>query len=205
MAEHQLDALVVEQRSVLDRPDAGPDGLLDALGAVGVGGHEGTALGRLLDRDADEGLRHLDVVDVRAAGQDRAGDDDLDEVGAAVEDASHGGPNLGLVAHDPDARVGRPRGAHRQAGQLAAAFRCRDVGAGALHARTGHPAGVDGVAQGAVEEGPEGAHVADRREAGLEGGRGVPDADEHLLRLAQGDRRARPSPRCRRSGARGSR
>ena len=189
LAEHQLDALVVEQRAVLDRADPRPDGLLDALGAVRVGGHERTARGSLLDRRPDERFGQLDVVDVGAAGQDRARGDDLDEVGAAIEDASHGGTHLRLVAHDADPRVRRAGGADRQARELAAALGCRDVRARRLHPWTDDPAGVDSVAQGAVEEGPKGADVADGGEACPEGCGRVAGTDEHLLRLAHGDRR----------------
>ena len=52
---HQLDALVVEEDPVLDRPDAGPDGVLDALGALGVGHDGDVGGGRLLDDHGELG------------------------------------------------------------------------------------------------------------------------------------------------------
>jgi hypothetical protein len=37
LLQHELDALVVDEAAVLDRPYSGPYGLFDPLGRVGVG------------------------------------------------------------------------------------------------------------------------------------------------------------------------
>ena len=53
MLLHQRDGLVVHQRAVLDRADAGPHRALDPFGAVGVRGDEGAVLRGLLHRRPD--------------------------------------------------------------------------------------------------------------------------------------------------------
>ena len=82
-AREQLDALVVDQRPVLDRTGAGSCGDLDALGAVGMGGDEQRVRGRFLDAGPDRRLVELDDVGAGASRQDGAGHDQLDEVRAA--------------------------------------------------------------------------------------------------------------------------
>ena len=84
-SREQRDPLVVDERAVLDRPDAGSDRDLDPLGPVGMGRDEDAVGRRLLDRGADCRLVQLDDVGPRAAGEDGAGDDQLDQVGAASD------------------------------------------------------------------------------------------------------------------------
>ena len=65
--EHR-DPLVVDERAVLDRADAGPDRDLDALGAVGVRGDVRAVRRRLLDGGPDHRLGQLDRARRRCRG-----------------------------------------------------------------------------------------------------------------------------------------
>ena len=182
---------------MLDRAHARPDGDLDPLGAVRVGRDEQAVPCRLLDRGADHRLRQLDDARLRPAGQHRAGDDALDERRAAAgEDPDLLADLVGRLDHaQPELR--RQAELRGVAGDLAAAARARDVGAGALHPRPGRPAAVDGVAQRDVDERPERPDVADRGEPGPERRRG------RCGRRSSPPRRPRRRPPgCRRTPAR---
>ena len=72
MLDEQVDPLVIDERTVLDGPDAGPDGHLDALGAVRVG-RDVYALARgFLDGGLDHRRVQFDEAGLRATGQDGA-------------------------------------------------------------------------------------------------------------------------------------
>ena len=85
LLDHQLDALLVEVEAVLDRVDAGDQGVLDALGALGVGRGLDVGVLRLLDEGPD--LLHAVLAGRRLVllGHDAARGHDLEEVGALAE------------------------------------------------------------------------------------------------------------------------
>ncbi len=184
--DHELDALVVDQGPVLDRADPGAHGPLDALRAVGVRRDERAVLGRGLDRDPELFLRELGGAGVRPARHHRAGRDHLDEVGVEVEDLAHPGAYLVGRARDAEAQVPRDRvvDVRREAGDVAAALRTREVGAGAGHPRALHPARLDPVAQRNVDERSERADVTNGGEPGPQRVAGVAHAVDRLLRPA---------------------
>jgi hypothetical protein len=170
---------------VLDRSDAGPDRDLDPLGPVGVGGDEDAVGSRLLHGRPNRRGVELDDVGPGAAGQDRAGDDELDQVGAAGDELADPLAGLGRRSDDAEPQVWRQHDVAGEAGHLAAAAGRRDVGAGALHPRTGHPAAVDRVAQRDVDERPVRADVPDAREPSVECRPRVADAGHRLLGRAR--------------------
>jgi hypothetical protein len=109
--------------------------------------------------------------------------------GPAVQDRPHPLPDLGRGGGLAEPEVPWQLDVGGQAGDGPAAPRDGHVRAGHGHAGPGHGAVADGVAQGHVDEGPEGADVADGREAGQHGGAGVGDPAERLLGGAAVDRR----------------
>ena len=83
----QLDALVVDQRRVLDRVGAREDRLLDRLRAVRVRGHlQPCGVRDIHDRRDLVGL-HLGLARHAAVGEHGAGGDDLEHIGAAFDRA----------------------------------------------------------------------------------------------------------------------
>ena len=91
---------------MLDRADAGADRALRALGAVGMR-RDGRAVVRgLLDRGAELGLGQLRCAGDAAAGEDGAGRDALDDVGAADEEAADAVAHLVGARDDPEPEVG---------------------------------------------------------------------------------------------------
>ena len=158
--------------------------------AVGVGGHMGAVGGRLLDRG-----RQLGLGDSSGApgpgpeGEHGPGGDHLDEVGPAVQDRPHPLPDLRRGGRLPEAEVAGQLDVGGQAGDGPAAPGDGDVRAGHRHPRADHGAVADRVAQGHVDERPEGADVAHGREPGHHGGPRVADPAERLLGGAAVDRR----------------
>jgi hypothetical protein len=154
-----------------------------------VGGHEGAVGRRLLDRRGQLLGRQLGGAGPGPEGEHGPGGDHLDEVGPAVQDRPHPLPDLGRGGCLPEPEVPRQLDVGGQAGDGPAAPRDGHVRAGHGHARPEHGAVADGVAQGHVDERPEGADVAHGREAGQHGGPGVGDPAERLLGGAAVDRR----------------
>ena len=146
---HQLDRLVVEQRAVLDRADAGPDGPLDPLRAVRVRGDERAGEPALLDRGAQLVLGELRQPRVRARGQHGAGRDHLDEVGAVAEDLPDVRAHLVHARGDAEPQLVRDDrvDVRRQAGEVAAAAGTGHVRSRAQHPGAGDPPGVDRLTQ----------------------------------------------------------
>ena len=105
----QVDRLVVQQRAVLDGAGAGPGGVADALGAVGVGGHMGALGGRLSTRRAQLLLGQLGGARPGPEGEHGPGGDHLDEVGAAVQDRPHPLADLGRGGDLAEAEVAAAR------------------------------------------------------------------------------------------------
>ena len=103
----ERDRLVVEQRAVFDRIDAGAQRVLDALRADRVRGDSQSVPVRLVDRGAQFVGRELRVAGNRAFGQHAAGRDQLDAIGAGPHLLAHA-----LCAH-PTANRRRVRSASR--------------------------------------------------------------------------------------------
>jgi hypothetical protein len=122
-------------------------------------------------------------------GEHGPGGDHLDEVGPAVQDRPHPLADLGRGAGLPEPEVPGQLDVGGQAGDGPAAPGDGHVRPGHRHAGPGHGAVADGVAQGHVDERPEGADVADGGEPGQHGGAGVGDPAERLLGGAAVDRR----------------
>jgi hypothetical protein len=133
---HQGDPFVVEQRPVLDRPHAGAHGLLDPVRAVRVGGHVAAVPGRFLHSGAHLCFAVLRDPRVRPRGEHGAGCDELDEIGAAAEQLPHPLAHLVGRVGDTEAQVAREDDVRSDSGDLSAAARYRDVGAGHSHAGT---------------------------------------------------------------------
>ncbi len=190
MLLRQRDAFVVDQRGMLDRAHARAYRALDALGAMRMRSDEGAALRGFLHRGMDLGFGVFGFPGFGASGQHRAGGDDLDQVGAAIEH------DVDMPAHvihalgDAAAECFRHHGALRQAGDLAAAAGHGDVGAGDEHARSGHVAGVDRIAQRDIGEAAIDAHIAHGGEAGAHGVARVFRADEGVACRVALQRRA---------------
>ena len=106
--EHQIDGLVVDQASVLDRADAGADRPVRTLRAVRVRGDVAPAGLGFLDRGPDLFLGQLGLSRVRAGRQHGARRDHLDEVRAGVEDpdARSRAPRPARWRRPPGARLG---------------------------------------------------------------------------------------------------
>jgi hypothetical protein len=154
-----------------------------------VGRNEDAVCGRLLDGGPDRRLVQLDDVGLRAAGQDGARDDQLDQVGPAGHQVADPLARVRGRANDSEPEVGRENDVVGQPGHLAAATGRGDVRAGALHPGSGDPARVDRVPQRDVHERPIRADVANAREPGIERRPGVADAGHRLLGGARGRRR----------------
>ena len=91
--------------------------------------------------------------------------------------------------HHPEPEVVGEPDVVREPHDVAAAPRRGEERAGALHPGPVELAGIDLVAQGAVDERPERPEVANRREAGLDGRPRVAGAGQHLLGRAGRRRR----------------
>ena len=174
---HQRHAFVVHERPVLDGVHATPDGALDALRAVGVGGHVSAVEGGLLDGGADLLLGQLRHAGVAVVGHHRTGGDQLDQVCPAVQDPPDHPAYVVEGVHDTDPQLGGHQrfGVGSEPADVAAATGAADVGTGHHHPRSGRPAGLDRVAERDVDEGAVGADVAHAGEAGEQGVAGVAD------------------------------
>ena len=147
----QRERLVVVAVAVLDRGAAGPDDRADDLGAVGVHGDPQSLRPALV-------AGRLDLLVAQRAHTslaDAARSEDLDNVGPVSLELPDGGADGVRVAGGARHRA--------QRGQ---------------HARPGHVAAVDRVAQVGVERVAEALH---RREAGHQGAVGVADRVQHRL------------------------
>ena len=164
---------------MVNRPNAGADGGLDPLRAVRVGGHLASP-----SRGLDHGGLDLLVGVLLRAGrnplrEDGARRENLDEVGAVLEVRAHLFGDferpIGEVVHRGDLHV------RRELQRIAGAAGGRHVRAGHEHARPGHHARLDRVAQRDVHVGPVGPHVAHGREAGHERHARVLGAPERVV------------------------
>src|SRR6267142_6370065 len=138
------DAFVVDQAGMFDGVDAGADGVLDGLRAVGVRGDLATELVGFFG----DGLHFFECV-LGCAGliaftEDAAGGADLDDIGAVLggfPDFGASGPGAIGNAFRLVVIFGRE--------QIVVALAARDAKrrAGSAHSRTFDVAGVDGVAE----------------------------------------------------------
>ena len=106
----QRDALVVDQRGVLDRVDAGLDGPLDGLRAVRVRGDLAPGLVGGIGRDLQLFERVLRGAGLVALGEDAAGGEDLDDVDAVLDLLAHGLPYLFGAVGDAEVALARETG-----------------------------------------------------------------------------------------------
>ena len=81
----QSDALVVDQRRVFDGVDAGLDGPLDGLGAVGVGGDLASGLVRSVGGNFEFFQRVLGRARLIALGENSSRGHDLDDIDAVLD------------------------------------------------------------------------------------------------------------------------
>ncbi len=177
------DAFVVDERGVLDGVDAGLDGPLDGLGAVGVGGDLASGLVGGVGGDLEffEGvLRGAGLI---ALGEDAAGGHDLDDVDAVFDLLADGLADLVGTVGDAEVAVSWEEsdgGFGRVVVEVAVAAGDGEAGAGGDDARARDVAGVDVLAQVDRREGRR-ADVADGGEAGVEGQLGVDYAGDGLV------------------------
>ena len=118
---------------------------------MGVDGHEGVVPGGLLDRGPHLGLGQLGRAGDAAAGQDRAGPEALDQVGATDEQPSD--PLAHLVDGASRRRIAGPSGSSMSWARPTTSPPPHGAvmnAPGRLHPRPDHVAPVDGVAQGAA-------------------------------------------------------
>jgi hypothetical protein len=116
------------------------------------------------------------------SGAPGTGRDDLDDVGAAVEDEPNALAHLVRRVRHPEAELAREHDVARDAGDLTAPARDGDIRAGNGHARADRRAIVDGVAKGHVHECAVGADVPHGGESGQQGRARISDAGEGVLR-----------------------
>ena len=137
----QGDRPRVEFRPVLDVVDARLEGFEDALGALGVGGHEDVLAVRLVDDRGDLVGRHLQFPGLpdapRVGDAARAGD--LDQVDLSGQVATHCAARFLRAIEDLADLMGMAAGD-------------REHGPGDEQARPQHPAVGDPLAQSDVEE-----------------------------------------------------
>ena len=148
MGLHQGQGLVGGEGPVLDGVHPGPDGILDGVGGIGVGGHlHAQAVGGL-HRHAHLLVGHQLQVRIVPGGSDAAGGHDLDQVRAPAAVLPH--PDAGGVGGIDDAQVPARMGEVGVEGRA----RVPVPGRGAQrlqrhpHPRTPDLAGLDGVLQG---------------------------------------------------------
>ena len=189
---HQRDAFVVDQRAVLDRAHAGAHRALDAFGAVRVRGDEGAAAARLPRPRRGSRLRCIRTAPGSVPAVSTAPVAITLMKSAPWSSSSFTCWRTSrLVVGDAAAELVGHHRALGQPGDFAAAAGDGDVGAGDEHARPGHVAGVDRVAQGDVGEAAVDADVAHGGEAGAHGVAGIPRADEGIARRGALQRRGR--------------
>ena len=165
---HQRDDLVAHEGAVLDGVDAGFDGALHALIAVGVGGDfEAVFVGGLDDRFQFFGGK-LRILAAGREGEHAAGGGDFDEVAALFVALANGLPGLVGTVNDADVGAGIAHAGRAEAvGGIGVSAGGADGGAGGIDAGTFRPTRRDGLAQG--EGGVVGvAEVADGGKAGEE-------------------------------------
>ena len=175
---------------MLDRAHAGAHRALDAFGAVRVGGDEGAAraasstaarISASLYSDSPGSVPAVSTAPVAIT---------LMKSAPPSSRSLHLLPHLALGVGDAAAELVGHHRALGQPGDLAAAAGDGDVGAGHEHARPGHVAGVDRIAQGDIGEAAIDADIAHGGEAGAHGIAGVPRADEGIARRGALQRRA---------------
>ena len=179
MRAQKLHRLVVHHAAVIDRPHAGANRRLDAIGSVRVRGDVPAPPLRLFDGDAQLLLGVLLRPGRHAFRQHGAGRQNLDEVRALLQVGAHRLPDLvravSEVSDDGDVD---------EDGELAGVARAasgRYVVAGHHQARAGHDAFVDCLAKIDIGEGPRRSHVAARREASEQRGPRVGGAVQRRL------------------------
>ena len=191
--DHPLDRVVADHHPVLDAVDAGVEGGVHRLVAVGVGGDpQAATVGLVGDR------RELLGGVLLRAGRTGGGHHTtrgaaLDQLGAVGDLVADGLADLA----DPVGDALLDRHPHDPGGQPALGARVEvpagraDGVAGRDDPRPLHPAGVDRVGEGDVDEVAAGLdeqpQVADRREAGVEGPLAVGHGPEAHLHGIQPD------------------
>jgi hypothetical protein len=192
--DHGLHGRLVEVAGVQDQVDAGLGGEAGRLGAAAVRDGRGVeGVGRLGDGSQLVGRPHRQFT---SAVGERAGDVDLDPVGAVLDLLAGGPHHLVAVAHDlgvarstgvGDEAPGRPAGGGEERVQPG------------RHARALDQPGLDGIAQGRTDVvdavGVEEArHPGEQQllhvERGEQGGARLGAVEEQLVvagRLAEGD------------------
>jgi hypothetical protein len=174
--EHQGDRLVVEVDAVLDRADARPHRVLDAVGGLGVGHDVEPGRRRLLDQHLELFQAEVRGVGPAARREHAPRGRHLDDVGPVADHLAH------LAAHlvgRVDDRVGQPGVAREQLQEVARRHPAVAVAAGLrdhrqrdLHPRTADEAvlerplepqvGAAGVADGGDADGQRRLEVGDR-------------------------------------------
>ncbi len=180
MLFQQSDAFVVHHRAVVHRPHSGANGCFDAIGAVGVGGHEAAPALRLLDGDGDLFVRVLLCAGRDPLGEHGAGRENLNEVRAVLEVRAHrvadGVHSIRERLDDGNLHVDRELpGVAGTAGRSHVVSRHHEP-------RPGDDALIDGVTEIDVDVRPGRAHVATGGEPGAESGEGVSRSRESRLR-----------------------
>ena len=166
MLVHHLHGLVIEERAVLNRVDAGANRDLRPFGAVCVRGGAPAEPMRLVDQRVHLRLRELRRPHIVGQRQDAAGRAHLDDVGAVLHLKADRVAELIRAAGDAvgDPRL-RPEPLKRIPGVVAmAAARAKRVNRDE-HARTERHAARDRIAQADVDVVGR-PDVAHRREAG---------------------------------------
>ncbi len=160
------NALIVDQRRVLDRCHPCANRILDALGGMRVRGHAQSEAICLLDGGAQLFRGELYGFGIAAMREHRAGGEDLDVIGAAM------GNFTDLLTHFPGAvrhavlQIPRQLDIRSQTGHRSGAFADGDVGARHVHARAHDDSSRNGIAHGHIVQGPVHAHIAHRGEPG---------------------------------------
>ena len=179
---HQPDRFVVEHRAVLDRCHTRAHRGIDAVRAVRMRRDACPVLRRLGDRSVDLLLAELLHTRLGPRREHGAGRDDLDHVGAVIQDLTHTLPDLAGVVRDAEPHVGWKRDIGGHPRDFAASAAHRDVRARDCHARPHHEAAIDVVAQRHIEIRAEGSDIAYGREAREQRSPRVHHAIERLLR-----------------------
>ena len=155
LLEHHLNALVVDQAAVLDRVDAGHQGVLDPLRPVRVGGDLAAGGVRLLDRGPQLLDRELGRAGRIAARQHAAGGVHLDHVDPVLDLRANDVAHLVDAVGDLEvALLGKHRDAHlgRKAVQVAVAAGHRDARPAGHDPRTDQKSLVDRSREGRPPE-----------------------------------------------------
>ncbi len=169
----QCDTLIVDERGMLDRCNAGSNGVLDALGRVGVRLDAETETCGLFDGGAQFLRGEFDGFRIAAVGQDRSGRQHLDVVRTAVREYADPLSHLPGTVGFTEPQIQRQLNIRRQARHGARTLADGDIRPGHIHARTDDHSIGDRVAHGNVVERTIHADIPHRREAGKQREAGI--------------------------------